>query len=132
MEDTKIQTSLSAGSIIRGALLEDEAVSAITRNVFPVVVDNARLPYIAYRRVSFEQKAQKTGLKWADTVEVEVVCYAASYEESIRLAEAVRAALDGVQYAIGDLNMRCCTLTGAEEGWQADAYIQRLVFTLKI
>lgn len=132
MEDTKIQTSLSAGSIIRGALLADEAVSAITRNVFPVVVDNARLPYIAYRRVSFEQKAQKTGLKWADTVEVEIVCYAASYEESIRLAEAVRAALDGVQYAIGDLNMRCCTLTGAEEGWQADAYIQRLVFTLKI
>lgn len=132
MEDTKIQTSLSAGSIIRGALLEDEAVSAITRNVFPVVVDNARLPYIAYRRVSFEQKAQKTGIKWADTVVEEVVCYAASYEESIRLAEAVRAALDGVQYAIGDLNMRCCTLTGAEEGWQADAYIQRLVFTLKI
>lgn len=132
MEDTKIQTSLSAGSIIRGALLADEAVSAITRNVFPVVVDNARLPYIAYRRVSFEQKAQKTGIKWADTVVEEVVCYAASYEESIRLAEAVRAALDGVQYAIGDLNMRCCTLTGAEEGWQADAYIQRLVFTLKI
>lgn len=132
MEDTKIQTSLSAGSIIRGALLEDEAVSALTRNVFPVVVDNARLPYIAYRRVSFEQKAQKTGIKWADTVVEEVVCYAASYEESIRLAEAVRAALDGVQYAIGDLNMRCCTLTGAEEGWQADAYIQRLVFTLKI
>lgn len=132
MEDTKIQTSLSAGSIIRGALLEDEAVSAITRNVFPVVVDNARLPYIAYRRVSFEQKAQKTGLKWADTVVEEVVCYAASYEESIRLAEAVRAALDGVQYAMGDMNMRSCTLTGAEEGWQADAYIQRLVFTLKI
>lgn len=132
MEDTKIQTSLSAGSIIRGALLEDEAVSAITRNVFPVVVDNARLPYIAYRRVSFEQKAQKTGIKWADTVVEEVVCYAASYEESIRLAEAVRAALDGVQYEMGDLNMRCCTLTGAEEGWQADAYIQRLVFTLRI
>ena len=132
MEDTKIQTSLSAGSIIRGALLEDEAVSAITRNVFPVVVDNARLPYIAYRRVSFEQKAQKTGLKWADTVVEEVVCYAASYEESIRLAEAVRAALDGVQYAMGDMNMRSCTLTGADEGWQDDAYIQRLVFTLKI
>lgn len=44
----------------------------------------------------------------------------------------MRAALDNVQYKIDGLAMRSCKLSDSEEGWQADAYVQQLVFEVKI
>ena len=44
------KTSLSAGVIIRDILTKDAEVSRIAKKVFPVVVDSAQLPYVAYRR----------------------------------------------------------------------------------
>ena len=51
------KTSLSAGALIREVLLGSAEVTARTNKIFPVVVDNAVLPYILYRRSSMEQNA---------------------------------------------------------------------------
>jgi hypothetical protein len=128
------KTSLSAGAIIREVLLEDAAVAAKTSKVFPVVTDQAILPYILYRRAAMFQSPVKSG-PGADTVQIEVICFAESYQESVELAEAVRAALDNlrdVETNDHTLQMRSCTLTDSEEAWQDDAYLQSLVFTVKI
>ena len=122
---------MSAGEIIRSILMADDEVSARIKKIFPVVSDSAELPYIVYRRAQLEQTPVKTG-RGADTVGIEVLCYTEHYTEGVELAEAVRNALDGTQGEAGGLAMRSCYLADSEESWQDDAYIQQLMFNVKI
>ncbi|WP_337949438.1 tail completion protein gp17 [Prevotella sp.] len=126
------KTSLSAGAVIRDILLANKEVKRRTNSVFPIVIDKAQLPYILYRRAALLHNPTKAGAPGADTVSMEVVCYTAQYAEGVELAEAVRAALD---YAHGEREgviMRSCTLVDSEEGYEDDAYVQQLVFQVKI
>lgn len=125
------KTSLSAGEIIRAMLIEDSEVMARANKVFPVVEDSAELPYIVYRRTQLEQDPTK-GRRGADTVGIEILCYTKGYTEGVELAEAVRGALDGAQGESDGLVMRSCYLVDSEEAWQDDAYVQQLVFNVKI
>lgn len=129
--DAPNETSLSAGRVIRELLQADKAVRATGADVFPVYRDKALLPYVYYRRAGLTT-AQAKGAPAADTATMELMCCAASYEASVRLAEAVRAALDGAQARDESLRMRSCYLADADELWEADAYVQRLIFTVKI
>ena len=126
------KTSLSAGEVIRAALLDDKDVMARVNKIFPVVADSAELPYISYRRAGFEQNPQKAGAPGADSIQLEVLCFTARYTEGVELAEAVRAALDHTNITQGDLRLRACTLTDSEEAYQDDAFVQQLVFTVNI
>ena len=85
------KTSLSVGEIIHDILTNDAEVSARANKVFPVVTDKAVLPYVAYRRSRLEHNPTK-GTQGADTVQIDVLCFAAKYKEGIQLAEAVRQA----------------------------------------
>ncbi len=125
------KTSLSAGEIIRAMLIEDSEVMARANKVFPVVEDSAELPYIVYRRTQLEQDPTK-GRRGADTVGIEILCYTKGYTEGVELAEAVRGVLDGAQGESDGLVMRSCYLADSEEAWQDDAYVQQLVFNVKI
>ena len=112
--------------------MADADVSRIAKKVFPVVTDKAELPYVAYRRSRLEHNPTKTRMPGADTVQIDVNCYAATYQESIELAEAVRAALDYAQGENDGLVMRSCTLADGEELYEDDAYIQCLTFRVQI
>lgn len=125
------KSSLSAGEIIRAVLMSDSEVMARAKKVFPVVEDTAELPYIVYRRTQLEQEPVK-GRRGADTVGIEILCYTKGYTEGVELAEAVRDALDGKQGEADGLAMRSCYLTDSEEAWQDDAYVQQLMFNVKI
>lgn len=126
------KTSLSAGAIIRNMLLSDKEVKTKTNKVFPVVTDKAQLPYILYRRADLTHNPTKVGMPGADTVTMEVVCYTAQYAEGVELAEATRAALDYKQGELDGIRMRSCILVDSEEGYEDDAYVQHLVFQVKI
>ena len=129
------KTSLSAGVLIRELLLDSAEVTARTNKVYPVATDKAELPYILYRRASMEQNPQKTGNPGADTVQMEVICFAADYDDCLELAEAVRGALDNKRDMQTDdetLTMRSCLLVDSEEAWQGDAYVQQLIFNVKV
>lgn len=125
------RTSLSAGEIIRGILIEDPEVMARAKKVFPVVEDSAELPYIVYRRTQFEQDPTKQ-FRGPDAVTIEVLCYTADYTEGVELAEAVRSALDYAKGEADGLVMRSCYLSDSEEAWQDDAYVQQLIFRIQI
>lgn len=126
------KTSLSAGAIIRNILVSDENVMSIAKKVFPVVVDNATLPYVAYRRSRLEHNPSKAGYPGADTVQIDVNCYASTYQESIELAEAVRVALDYAKGETEDMRMRSCRLSDASEAYEDDAFVQSLIFEVRI
>ena len=126
-------TSINAGAFIREVLSQNDEVRAITTRVFPISVDEATLPYISYRRSRMQQTPVKHGAPGADTVEVEVNCFAQTYGESVDLAEAVRNALDGTQCTLDNgLVMRSCYLSDGSEDWQDDAFVQQMVFTIRI
>lgn len=126
------KTSLSAGSIIRAVLLADAEVKSRINKIFPVIADKAELPYIVYRRSEMEVAPVKVGQKGADTLQMEVLCYAASYGDGVELAEAVRGALDLKSAGYEGLQMRGCYLCGGEEGFENDAFFQQLIFNIKI
>lgn len=126
------KTSLSAGAVIRDILLSSEEVKRRTNKVFPIVIDNAQLPYILYRRAALAHNPTKQGMPGADTVTMEVVCYTAKYAEGVELAEAVRQALDYASGERGGVVMRSCTLADSEEGYEDDAFVQQLIFQVRI
>ncbi len=126
------KTSLSAGKVIRAVLLEDPEVAKKTNKVFPVATDSAELPYILYRRTALSPTPQKSGKPGADEIQVEVICFTERYSEGVELAEAVRAALDQVDAEDDGLRLRSCLLIESEEAYQDDAYVQQLVFSMRM
>lgn len=124
------KTSLSAGALLHALLLSDEEVKKRVRKIFPVVTDQAELPYILYRHTNLETQPNKGGV--ADSVEFEVVCCTATYSEGIELAEAVRGAVDGVVYETPEITMRSCYVTGFQSTWEANAHLQILSITARI
>lgn len=126
------KTSLSAGAIIRTVLLADAEVAARVKKIFPVATDSAELPYILYRRTSLLPNPQKSGQPGADEIQIEVLCFTERYREGVELAEAVRAALDMVSARHDDMRLRSCYLSDSEEAYQDDAFVQQLIFNIKI
>lgn len=126
------KSSLSAGVVIRHLLLSNEEVKKRTNKVFPIVIDEAKLPYILYRRAALQHNPVKAGMPGADTVTMDVVCYTAKYAEGVELAEAVRRALDYAEGESDGVAMRSCMLTDSEEGYEDDAFVQHLAFQVKI
>ena len=83
-------------------------------------------------RCGLEQHTEIVGLSESDRIEMELICCTADYGEGIELAEAVRNALDHITATHDGQRMRSCTLIGAEEDYQDDAFIQKLIFDIKI
>lgn len=125
------KTSLSVGKAIYSLLSSDHDIMRAVTKIFPVVVDSAVLPYIAYRRVSLQDVPQKRGLG-ADTVRIEVNCFTEEYEAGIELAELVRNVLE-IRHScvVAGLVVRGSYLEACEETWSDDAYVQRLVFNVR-
>ena len=101
------------------------------RKVYPVVSDDATMPYIVYRRQAMETALPKDGTA-ADTVMVELQVVTDTYTRGVQIAEAVREIMDGAQLVDEEtgVNVRRVRLMTSEEGWQANAFIQFMTFKI--
>jgi hypothetical protein len=129
-DDTPLmKTVLSAGTAVY-EVLSERLANKVTK-VFPVVTDEAVLPYVCYHREALETAVAKHAQS-ADTATIVVDCYAATYNGSVALAEAVREALDNVSITTSaGLTVRSSYLVDAAESWTDDAYLQSLSFKLR-
>lgn len=129
-DDTPLmKTILSAGTAVY-EVLSERLANKVTK-VFPVVTDEAVLPYVCYHREALETAVAKHAQS-ADTATIVVDCYAATYNGSVALAEAVREALDNVSITTSaGLTVRSSFLVDAAESWTDDAYLQSLSFKLR-
>ena len=129
-DDTPLmKTVLSAGTAVY-EVLSERLANKVTK-VFPVVTDEAVLPYVCYHREALETAVAKNA-KSADTATIVVDCYAATYNDSVALAEAVREALDNVSITTSaGLTVRSSYLVDAAESWTDDAYLQSRSFKLR-
>lgn len=118
------KTVLSAGIIVRKLL------QGLSNKVYPIIDNESKLPYITYRRQGLD--VVNTKVKPSDTAVIEVDVYAATYDESVSLAEQVRDKLEYNQSEANGLKMRSCVLDDAAEDWVENAYKQSLIFRIKI
>ena len=124
-----MKTVLSAGTAVY-EVLSERLANKVTK-VFPVVTDEAVLPYVCYHREALETAVAKHAQS-ADTATIVVDCYAATYNGSVALAEAVREALDNVSITTSaGLTVRSSYLVDATESWTDDSYLQSLSFKLR-
>ena len=129
-------SSLSVGLMVLEMLSNDARVSSMATKVFPVVSEEGTaLPYICYRQSDLKAAPVKREAG-PDVIGVDVMCFAATYEGAVTLAEAVRAAMEGVEYTYrsedGKLKARSIILTDAEDSWDGGAYAKSLSFEIKV
>lgn len=127
------RTSISAGLIVYKLLTESQAVKETATKVFPVCItdEDAELPYVVFRFASFNPEQVKPD-GGPDDCNLIADCLGNGYEEAVNLAEMVRAALENAECSISGLTLSGCVMTDREEFWEADAYVERLVFSLTV
>ena len=62
---------------------------------------------------------------------VGVYVFSENYAESVRLAEAVRSALDGTAGRYDTFEVDECDMTDADEAFSENVFMQQLTFELK-
>lgn len=112
-------------------LLQSAEVAAITSKIYPVVTDEAVLPYIVYG--DDVQTTPTKSLNSVDKATVDIDVLASTYEGCMTLAEAVRAALDHKFCKTDELNIRGIYMThAAKTEWADGAYIRTLTFSMEV
>lgn len=130
-----MRTGLSALQHVRQTLMASEEFRNITsgRIYYVAAAMGATRPYITTARTAIVSEYTKDGwLKDSVIVAAEVV--ADNYDTVVKLAEIVRAQLEGVSAMYDDWEVRDCTLTRSTDGYslEADAFVISLEFTLEI
>lgn len=104
----------------------------ITCRSYPLVADNnAKYPFIVYRRQNLQSSRTKDGI-CEDVVTVEIIVVSNTYEASIDIAQQVRRLLERQSVAFDDIEINDGTITMATEEYNDNAYVQRMQFQFKI
>lgn len=115
--------SLMIGKEIYSTLSSD---SELTRRlghkgkIFPIVAEmGADQPFLVYRRESLKMTGSKDG--WIeDDVEFSVTVVATEYKQSLEIAQRCRELLQQIRGTV---------LENAEESFEENSFVQRLVFS---
>lgn len=132
------RTSLSVGLLVKAVLSADAGVtSMVGTKIFPSVSETSvNAPYVCYQRTGTQEEAAK-GFRGADSCTVRCDCFGRTYEESVALAELVRAALettDGPKEG-GGLKARSIIMSDASDEFTdqgSGIYYQQVAFTVRI
>lgn len=121
--------TLNIGKYIHSVLDNSED---ITCKVYPLIADNnAKYPFIIYKRVSMSSNACKDGY-YEDNVIMEITVVSDKYASSVDIATKIRNLLETQSVNYDDLEINDTTLSLATEEYSNNAYVQRLQFTMTI
>lgn len=119
---------LRVGKSINHLLTNSDVNTIVNGRIFPIIADQGTAyPFITYRRNGSGNDSNKDSI-YEDTTTVELVIASVSYQESMDIAVKVREALEKKRYD----NIKDIRLVDASEDYVSEAFIQNLVFTIKI
>lgn len=118
---------LNTGKVIN-SVLKDAGVE----HVFPLVAEESTsLPFLTYRRTGCSILSTKDPYS-EDTVYMEISVIGSTYAESVKTADTVYKALDRKKFSGFDIDIQDIHVTGGDESYQDNMYIQRLNLEIKI
>lgn len=102
-------------------LTMDTAVAALVgTRIYPLLVpQDADLPAMAYQRISGPRDHTHSGASGLAMARMQLTYLASSYAAVKALAEAVRAALDGLRGSMGEVTVGSCMLENEFDSWAA-------------
>lgn len=122
-----MNTALSVGKVIKQQL-----DSVMPKKVFPLIAPaKTDYPFIIYRRSGVTVSSNKD-YSGEDTARIEVITAAVNYDESIKIAEDIREALEHKRGKVNGLIIEDIELIQADESYLSDAYVQKLTFNIKL
>lgn len=131
-------TSLSAGIIIRQALMDDAELAGKVTAIFPVwSTSDLTLPYICYIRESMQGQHDKQRTV-TDNCNYTISVFAKDYDEAIELIEDVRRCIEGkrISYTEDGVTtvMDCSVVVDCEEAWDLSqsAYEESITINCRI
>ena len=96
--------------------------------VYPLIADQGtKFPFITYRRSGSGDQQNKDSI-YEETTNVEIVVVSNTYEESIDIAQKCRDIFETSKTQ----KIKKISLADAQEDYQEDAFVQTLIFTIKI
>lgn len=122
--------TLNIGKYINNAISNDASINV--SKAYPLVADNdAKYPFVVYRRVNMISANSKDGL-YQDTVTIEIIVVSNKYYVGVEIAQAIRKRLERQYVTYEDLEINDGCITLATEEYSENAYVQRLQFEFKI
>lgn len=126
--------SLSIGLHINKTLQESDELSEMTGNrIFPVYIANGTpsFPFVEFECQTGAPTYTKDGVL-EDNHTATINCVAKSYEQSLKLAEAVRKALELKTATYPEFTVTECRMESCTDDWVNDlgAYCAEIVFSL--
>ena len=121
--------SLQIGKAIYHILSNDkDVVDRVQKKIYPLIADvDTTFPFIVYKRTGIAPADSKDRFVFDEDVFVDIVVASDKYNESIEIADLVRAALlKGSYDGIKDIE-----LIDADEDYFEDTFIQNLTFKLQ-
>ena len=124
--------SLQIGKAIYHILRNDDNVTAkVNQKIFPLIAnEGTTFPFIIYKRSGLEPATTKDRYVYKESVYVEVVIAAESYNESIDIADVVRSDFINKQGNISGIEVQGIELTTADEDYIEDTFTQTLTFKI--
>lgn len=117
--------SLKLGSYIYSLLADIDAKC----KVYPLVADNdAKFPFILYKRVGLYDNTTKDGYTNEDTLNYEIKVVTDTYQKGIDIANDVRKAIEHGTKTYSDMTISDIRLVGADEQYMENAFVQTLNF----
>lgn len=121
--------TLDIGKYIYSTLDGSESINC---KVYPLIADNdAKYPFIIYKRVNLQSNGCKDGLI-EDEVDMEITVVADKYSTSVELATIIRNLLEKQHAEYSDLNIDDASITMANEEFTNNSFVQRMHFNFKI
>lgn len=125
--------ALHAGIVIKSKLLSSTEINeAVQERIFPIIAGpGTKYPFILYCRTGISSDGSKDEVSKQDDTTVVVSIISDRYEETIKLADLVQSVLRTGQTLIEGIDISEIRLTGFDEDFQDDAFIQNLMFNIE-
>ena len=120
------------GDAIRDMLLADTDVfEQVGNHIYPIVAaENTKGDFIVYLRQKYGRKYVKQGI-YEDECEVAVIAISEDYDNAVKLASNIDAALAGTHTNDEDGCKVDILLTDSTETFEDNKYIETLIFSIK-
>lgn len=109
-------------------LANDEVLKESVTAIYPLIAENdAKFPFITFSRDNIFTSVCKDGL-FEDKVTFSITVVSANYIGSLEIANRVRAIFEKNKINTTDVTLHSVRLTGVDESYNENSYIQNLSF----